>query len=190
MTSLSTVGFGDLHPVSDAERLVGGFMLLFGGAVFSYMSGILIDAILTIGNVDKDIDDWEKLAQFFNTLKCNFNGGADTNKKLKEEIKEYLKGKWENGKTNFLQEESDKYFMEQLPNEVALKIYTDFVYRKFLIVFRRFFSIYKQNQYALMNQRSSFLYKKIEKELDELKDGTLLKENVKLSGLEFPYYTL
>ena len=46
------------------------------------MSGILIDAILTIGNVDKDIDDWEKLAQFFNTLKCNFNGGADTNKKL------------------------------------------------------------------------------------------------------------
>ena len=80
--------------------------------------------------------------------------------------------------------------MEQLPNEVALKIYTDFVYRKFLIVFRRFFSIYKQNQYALMNQRSSFLYKKIEKELDELKDGTLLKENVKLSGLEFPYYTL
>ena len=61
MTSLSTVGLGDLHPVSDAERLIGGFMLLSGSAVFSYMSGILIEAIMTIGNIDKDVDDSDQL---------------------------------------------------------------------------------------------------------------------------------
>lgn len=61
MTSLSTVGFGDFYPVSDMERLVGGFGLLFGGAVFSFMSGMLIEAIITLGNIDNDIDDSDKL---------------------------------------------------------------------------------------------------------------------------------
>lgn len=35
-TTLSTVGFGDLYPVSDIERLSGAFVLLFGVATFSY----------------------------------------------------------------------------------------------------------------------------------------------------------
>jgi len=34
-TSLSTVGFGDFHPRSDVERLVGAAMLTFGVAIFS-----------------------------------------------------------------------------------------------------------------------------------------------------------
>ena len=34
-TSLSTVGFGDFHPRSDTERLVGAAMLTFGVAIFS-----------------------------------------------------------------------------------------------------------------------------------------------------------
>ena len=34
-TSLSTVGFGDLHPKSDAERLICAFVLMMGVAIFS-----------------------------------------------------------------------------------------------------------------------------------------------------------
>lgn len=45
-TSLSTVGFGDYYPVSDMERLVGAFVLLFGVAIFSYIMGNFI-TILT-----------------------------------------------------------------------------------------------------------------------------------------------
>ena len=41
-TSLSTVGFGDLHPKSDAERLLCCFVLLFGVAIFSYIMGNFI----------------------------------------------------------------------------------------------------------------------------------------------------
>lgn len=41
-TSLSTVGFGDFHPISTVERLVGALVLLFGVAIFSYIMGIFI----------------------------------------------------------------------------------------------------------------------------------------------------
>ena len=36
-TSLSTVGLGDLHPVSNIERLVGGFFLLVGVMITSFI---------------------------------------------------------------------------------------------------------------------------------------------------------
>ena len=57
-------------------------------------------------------------------------------------------------------------------------------------MFRRFFSIYKVNQYAIMSLKSSNLYHKIEKELNEIKEGTHAKDKIDLCGLEFPYYTL
>jgi hypothetical protein len=34
-TSLSTVGLGDYHPRSNAERIVGAFMMLFGAMITS-----------------------------------------------------------------------------------------------------------------------------------------------------------
>lgn len=42
MTSLSTVGFGDYYPVSNNERLIGSFVLLFGVALFSLFMGQLL----------------------------------------------------------------------------------------------------------------------------------------------------
>ena len=44
-TSLSTIGFGDFHPHSDAERVVIAIVLLFGVAIFSYMLGIFIEIL-------------------------------------------------------------------------------------------------------------------------------------------------
>ncbi len=44
-TSLSTVGFGDLNPRSDFERIFIAFMLMFGVAIFSYIMGQFIDII-------------------------------------------------------------------------------------------------------------------------------------------------
>mmetsp|Transcript_25788 Transcript_25788/g.39643 ORF Transcript_25788/g.39643 Transcript_25788/m.39643 type:complete len:81 (-) Transcript_25788:231-473(-) len=36
-TSLSTVGLGDFHPVSDIERVAGAIMLLFGVMMTSFV---------------------------------------------------------------------------------------------------------------------------------------------------------
>jgi hypothetical protein len=44
-TSLSTVGFGDLHPRSDLERAFIALLLLFGVAIFSYIMGNFIEIL-------------------------------------------------------------------------------------------------------------------------------------------------
>ena len=44
-TSLSTVGFGDLHPRSDSERIFCAFLLMFGVAIFSYIMGVFVEIL-------------------------------------------------------------------------------------------------------------------------------------------------
>ena len=46
-TSLSTVGLGDMHPISSNERLVGAFVLLFGVSLTSYIIDQLNRALVT-----------------------------------------------------------------------------------------------------------------------------------------------
>ena len=45
-TSLSTVGFGDFNPKSNAERLACAFILLFGVAIFSVVMANFSDILL------------------------------------------------------------------------------------------------------------------------------------------------
>lgn len=49
VTSLSTVGFGDYYPITDAERILISFILLFGVMIFSYimnqLTNVLTDTI-------------------------------------------------------------------------------------------------------------------------------------------------
>ena len=47
-TSLSTVGFGDYHPRSNDERVLGVAVLLFGVMIFSSMMGNFIEIIKVI----------------------------------------------------------------------------------------------------------------------------------------------
>ena len=37
LTTLSTVGFGDIYPVTNAERLLSGILMLSGVSIFSYI---------------------------------------------------------------------------------------------------------------------------------------------------------
>ena len=45
LTTLSTVGFGDFYPKSDFERIVGGFIILFGVALFSIIINEFLEMI-------------------------------------------------------------------------------------------------------------------------------------------------
>ena len=67
-TSLSTVGFGDLTPRSDVERILCAIILLFGVAIFSFMMGIFIDILDEFKSMNQDIagEAGEKLALFLN----------------------------------------------------------------------------------------------------------------------------
>ena len=53
-TSLTTVGFGDFHPESDAERLYIAFGLLIGVSIFSYIMTEFIEMINHYGRRNDD----------------------------------------------------------------------------------------------------------------------------------------
>ena len=69
ITSLSTVGFGDLHPRSDLERSIGAFLLLAGVAIFSYIMGSFIDMLNELQSFGEDYSDGDALVRFFGALK-------------------------------------------------------------------------------------------------------------------------
>lgn len=45
LTTLSTVGYGDYHPISNLERIIAVFIMLVGVAFFSYNMGSFIEFI-------------------------------------------------------------------------------------------------------------------------------------------------
>ena len=73
-TSLTTVGFGDYHPQSDAERLITIFILMFGVAIFSYIMGIFIGILMTMKEFNQEIDEGDLLYKFFGLIQ-RFNHG-------------------------------------------------------------------------------------------------------------------
>jgi len=45
-TSLSTVGLGDYHPISNSERIIGAFIILFGVILTSFIMDMLSKMII------------------------------------------------------------------------------------------------------------------------------------------------
>ena len=52
LTTLTTVGFGDYYPISDIERLVGSFMLLFGVMTSNFIMGELMSMVNNVSSFD------------------------------------------------------------------------------------------------------------------------------------------
>ena len=68
-TTLSTVGFGDIHPRSDFERILSAITMLVGVLVFSIVRDRLIESIHFTMHIDDDFDDGIELTRFFGILR-------------------------------------------------------------------------------------------------------------------------
>jgi hypothetical protein len=67
-TTLSTVGFGDLAPRSNIERMVCSFILMFGVSIFSYFMGNFIEILGKYNSLNESLDDADNLARFFGVI--------------------------------------------------------------------------------------------------------------------------
>ena len=145
MTSLSTIGFGDLYPVNDLERLMGSFMLLSGVAVFSMVMGQLSFMVANMDILNGDQEDDDQLESFFVLLK-KFNNNKAIYSVLQSQIRAFMKDKWRNDKNNFIINIEDQNLLSQLPGSCQTEIYTKFIFRNFLWKFRRFFNMKTSTQ--------------------------------------------
>ena len=93
MTSLSTIGFGDLYPVNEFERFVAAFTLLIGVAIFSYIMNEFSDTMDIRLKVNEDLDDSDNLNKFFDCIK-KFNNGVTMDEHLQERIQQFFEYKW------------------------------------------------------------------------------------------------
>ena len=100
-TTLSTVGFGDYYPVSDIERLVGSFFLLFGVAIFSFFMGELTEMIIKYDRLDNEVEEEEDLDKFLGVIKM-FNDGNNLDQELTANIRAFMRFKWRNDRNYFL----------------------------------------------------------------------------------------
>lgn len=75
LTTLSTVGYGDLYPVSTLEMIFGIFIMLCGVAFFSFIMSSFIEIISNydkkMGAIDKgtELHNWMTLLTRFTNNK-------------------------------------------------------------------------------------------------------------------------
>ena len=72
-TTLSTIGLGDFYPISDHERFVAAFLMLFGVLVQSFIMEKLAKMLINAQNKDSEIEQLYELNRFINVLMM-FNG--------------------------------------------------------------------------------------------------------------------
>jgi len=62
MTTLASVGYGDLHPISNSERLIGSLIFLVGTVAFSFIMGNFIDMLVEFKTVTAENENHGELS--------------------------------------------------------------------------------------------------------------------------------
>lgn len=77
---------------------------------------------------------------------------------MKEKIENFFDYRWNNNPNSAIHDQTDKDLLDQLPNDIQRKIYTDFLFMGFLQNFRKYFcipnlsSMHKNSFYSWDNQ--------------------------------------
>jgi hypothetical protein len=119
MTSLTTVGLGDYHPVQNIEYVAGAMMLLFGVLIFSNFMNIFMDLIFRYKVHVSDFDEGEMLVKFIGTLK-RFNNNEDINSSTRHWLETYFDYRWNNYKNKAFKEPEDIAIFDELPVEIRI----------------------------------------------------------------------
>ena len=115
-TTLSTVGFGDIYPHSDVERLFTIIVLVAGVSIFSVFLGDIGSLIEKYDEVHGDLEQGDKLDGFLHML-THFNNEVPINSELVERIRSLFSYRWENDKNLGVETDLDKSILAQLPND-------------------------------------------------------------------------
>ena len=142
-TTMSTVGFGDMHPLNSAERIMCAMTMILGVSVFSLIISMFQEIFSSFKEIDSDFCNLDELNLFFDGMAKNFNRGQRLNIKLEENFIDYFNYKWENDKLTGIKDDDEHMVMKRLPYEIQDEILTGFLYWEFLTTFMSFFKIKK-----------------------------------------------
>ena len=149
-TSLSSVGFGDFHPINSQERLICAVILVAGNAVFGYIIGIFKEMVEKSKDLLNDqFEEAYELISFFSMLQ-KFNNNRMIKKTLEEQITNYFEYRWASDRARILRSEMTQTLLQELPDSYKMKLYK-YLFSDFLQEFRSYFTFYKMNQNENIN---------------------------------------
>ena len=134
---MSTVGFGDFHPRSNVERAVGAVIMFIGVSVFSYIMGVFSEILSDFLALNEGVDHGDELTLFFGLIQ-KYNQSKPMALELKREIEMYFDYRWNHDRNLAVSTEEDYDMFKELPIEVKLRIYTDFLFNSFIKTFWKF----------------------------------------------------
>ena len=120
-TTLATVGYGDMRPVSNFERIIGSIIILFGVAVFSFVMGNFIEMLMEFKIVTAENEDNSNLSKWFGLL-ARFNKGRPLPKDTREQIENYFTYYWEHDRNYATKSDTDKRFIAELPKNIRVNV--------------------------------------------------------------------
>ena len=109
ITTLTTIGYGDFHPISTSERVITSFVLLFGVSVFSYIMGNFIDILMHYRN-QEGTREGVHLSRWL-ALLARFNNGMPLKKELVAEIEDFFEYYWKHDKLQAISSKEELRFM-------------------------------------------------------------------------------
>lgn len=123
MTTLASVGYGELHPISNSERLITALIFLVGVAAFSFIMGNFIDMLIEFKTVTAENEDHGGLSRFFSLL-TRFNSGHPVPKAMMRKIEKYFDYYWARDLNYAMKSELDQRFLSELPKEIRINVRT------------------------------------------------------------------
>ena len=133
LTTLSTVGYGDYHPISNLERILAVIIMLGGVAFFSYIMGNFIEIITNynekMGIIDRgtDLHNWM-------TLLTRFTNNKPLPRSLITQIDQHFAYFWANDRLASISKDDE--FLHALPRSVKRTIMTNYLWQDVFFKFR------------------------------------------------------
>lgn len=134
LTTLTTIGYGDMSPITISEKTMGCVILLFGVALFSHFIGFLQEILERKRQLTK-VDQFQEL-QTWMAILTRFNGGSKLPRDLESKIESFFEFYWMNNRLSAFESDPDKRLVSELPSSALEKIYIDFLFADFLKVYQ------------------------------------------------------
>lgn len=148
ITTLSTVGYGDLYPISNFEMIFGILIMLAGVGFFSLIMGSFIEIISTF-NQNLGVEEHTFELHNWMTLLTRFRENKPLPNSLYRQINQHFKYYWANNRLSQVQKDNE--FINALPRSIKRGIIVHYLFDDIFYNFRFFFNPQKYKD-------SKFLY--------------------------------
>ena len=127
MTTLTSVGFGDIRPYNTYERILCIIIFLFVLTAFSGVTGYMQDLLAHQSVLTSGAGDHKSLQRFLGVLE-RFNNNNPLTPEFIHNIEDYFEFYWETDKMNFIKDPKDRQMLLELPANYRTTVMKDFLF--------------------------------------------------------------